>query len=69
MCGVVGVFDLRPGDDLAALRRSAVSASSRQRHRGPDWSGVYADAGAVLAHERLAVHNPLRARTARSRSA
>jgi asparagine synthase (glutamine-hydrolysing) len=55
MCGIVGVFDLRPGDDLEALRRRAVAASSRQRHRGPDWSGVYADGGAVLAHERLAI--------------
>ncbi len=55
MCGIVGVFDLKPGDDLAALRRQAVQASSRQRHRGPDWSGVHVDSGAVLAHERLAI--------------
>ena len=55
MCGIVGVFDLRPGDDVEALRRRAVAASSKQRHRGPDWSGVHADAGAVLAHERLAI--------------
>lgn len=55
MCGIVAVFDLKAGDDVEALRRRAVSASSRQRHRGPDWSGVYADAGAVLAHERLAI--------------
>jgi asparagine synthase (glutamine-hydrolysing) len=55
MCGIVGVFDLEPGEDLAALRRQAVAASSRQRHRGPDWSGVYADDGAILAHERLAI--------------
>jgi len=49
------VFDLPAGDDVAALRRRAVSAASRLRHRGPDWSGVYADACAVLAHERLAI--------------
>ena len=55
MCGIVGVFDLRPDDDTAALRRRAVAASSRQRHRGPDWSGVFAADGAVLAHERLAI--------------
>jgi asparagine synthase (glutamine-hydrolysing) len=55
MCGIVGVFDLKPGDDLEALRRRAVAASSRQRHRGPDWSGVHVDSGAVLAHERLAI--------------
>ncbi|MBX7117363.1 MAG: asparagine synthase B [Gemmatimonadaceae bacterium] len=55
MCGIVGVFELRPDEDVEALRRAAVQASSRQRHRGPDWSGVYCDAGAVLAHERLAI--------------
>ena len=25
------------------------------RHRGPDWSGIYADDQAILAHERLAI--------------
>ena len=55
MCGIVGVFDLKPADDLDALRARAVAASSRQRHRGPDWSGVYAEPRAVLAHERLAI--------------
>ncbi len=55
MCGIVGVFDLRPDDDAATLRRRAVAASTRQRHRGPDWSGVHCDGGAVLAHERLAI--------------
>lgn len=25
------------------------------RHRGPDWSGIYADENAVLAHERLSI--------------
>jgi len=28
------------------------------RHRGPDWSGVYADDHAVLAHERLSIVRP-----------
>ncbi|MFN7137422.1 MAG: asparagine synthase B, partial [Thermomonas sp.] len=30
----------------------------RQRHRGPDWSGVHVDAGAILVHERLAIVDP-----------
>ena len=55
MCGIVGVFDLKPGTDLETLRRQAVQAAAKQRHRGPDWSGVYVDAGAVLAHERLSI--------------
>lgn len=25
------------------------------RHRGPDWSGVYASDKAILAHERLSI--------------
>ncbi|GIX37698.1 MAG: asparagine synthase B [Silanimonas sp.] len=55
MCGIVAVFGLKPGTELEPLRRQAVQAAARLRHRGPDWSGVYADAGAVLAHERLAI--------------
>src|SRR5690606_12715663 len=33
--------------------------SALQRHRGPDWSGVHADANALLVHERLAIVDPL----------
>jgi asparagine synthase (glutamine-hydrolysing) len=55
MCGIVGIFDLEPGSEAGPLRRRAVEAAARLRHRGPDWSGVHADAGAVLAHERLAI--------------
>jgi asparagine synthase (glutamine-hydrolysing) len=58
MCGILGMFDLAPGDDLAALRRLALELSQRQRHRGPDWSGVFVDAGAILVHERLAIVDP-----------
>ncbi len=55
MCGIVAIFGLKASTDLEPLRRQAVQAAARIRHRGPDWSGVYADAGAVLAHERLAI--------------
>ena len=55
MCGIVAIFGLKPGTELEPLRRLAVQAAARIRHRGPDWSGVYADAGAVLAHERLSI--------------
>ena len=48
MCGIVAIFGLKPGTELEPLRRQAVQAAARIRHRGPDWSGVYADAGAVL---------------------
>ncbi|MBN8798974.1 MAG: asparagine synthase B, partial [Stenotrophomonas nitritireducens] len=53
-----GIFGLQPGDDLQALRRQALEQSQRQRHRGPDWSGVYVDERAILVHERLAIVDP-----------
>jgi asparagine synthase (glutamine-hydrolysing) len=55
MCSILGLLDLPPGSDLPALRRDALERSARQRHRGPDWSGVHVDPGAVLVHERLAI--------------
>ncbi|HEX7816374.1 asparagine synthase B [Dyella sp.] len=58
MCAIFGMFDLQPGDDLAALRQQALELSQRQRHRGPDWSGVFVDAGVILVHERLAIVDP-----------
>jgi asparagine synthase (glutamine-hydrolysing) len=58
MCSILGVFDLRPGADLQPLRPLALSLSARQRHRGPDWSGVFAEPRCLLVHERLAIVDP-----------
>ncbi|MDF3981771.1 asparagine synthase B [Luteibacter sp. PPL201] len=58
MCSIFAMFGLAPGDDLVALRVQAMELSQRQRHRGPDWSGVYVDEGAILVHERLAIVDP-----------
>ncbi|NLG58634.1 MAG: asparagine synthase B, partial [Gammaproteobacteria bacterium] len=58
MCSIFSIFDLQPGDDIAFLRRHALECSARQRHRGPDWSGVHVDEGAILVHERLAIVDP-----------
>jgi asparagine synthase (glutamine-hydrolysing) len=58
MCSILGIFGLRSTDNLLALRREALERSQRQRHRGPDWSGVYQDDGAILIHERLAIVDP-----------
>ena len=58
MCSILGIFGLQPGDDVADLRRHALELSRRQRHRGPDWSGVHSDDGAILVHERLAIVDP-----------
>jgi asparagine synthase (glutamine-hydrolysing) len=59
MCSILTAFDLRPGADLHALRPLALAMSARQRHRGPDWSGVHAEPAALLVHERLAIVDPV----------
>ncbi len=53
MCGFVAVLD--PGGDIGVLRPALLEQARSLRHRGPDWSGVYADGDAILAHERLAI--------------
>ncbi len=53
MCGFIAIFD--PQGEALSLRPLALQQARRLRHRGPDWSGVYADDHAVLAHERLAI--------------
>ncbi len=58
MCSIFGIFGLQAGDDAIALRRQALECSQRQRHRGPDWSGVFVDDRAILVHERLAIVDP-----------
>ena len=40
------------------MRKTVVELSQRQRHRGPDWSGVHLTQTAVLAHERLGIMDP-----------
>lgn len=58
MCSILGLFDTSPGADLTPLRPVALSLSARQRHRGPDWSGVYSEPRCLLVHERLAIVDP-----------
>jgi asparagine synthase (glutamine-hydrolysing) len=53
MCGILGILDIKC--DPVGLRRLALKLSRLQRHRGPDWSGVFSDDAAVLVHERLAI--------------
>lgn len=53
MCSITAI--LNNHDDREDLRSIALEVSKRQRHRGPDWSGVFQTDGAVLAHERLAI--------------
>ncbi|EDK26416.1 asparagine synthetase B [Vibrionales bacterium SWAT-3] len=53
MCSVFSILDIK--SDAAALRPIALEMSKKLRHRGPDWSGIYASDKAILAHERLAI--------------
>ncbi len=53
MCSILAILDLR--SDPVALRTQALDLSRRMRHRGPDWSGVWANERAILVHERLAI--------------
>jgi asparagine synthase (glutamine-hydrolysing) len=56
MCGIVCAFDLK--EKAEGLRPQLLEMSKKVRHRGPDWSGIYADEKAILAHERLAIVDP-----------
>jgi asparagine synthase (glutamine-hydrolysing) len=53
MCSILGILDIR--SDPEPLRDLALDLSRRQRHRGPDWSGVFTHPRAILAHERLSI--------------
>ena len=57
MCGIVCAFDIK--EDSLSLRNQILEMSKRVRHRGPDWSGIYSDSTAILAHERLAIVDPI----------
>lgn len=56
MCGIACVFDIK--SDKTELRTCLLDMSKKIRHRGPDWSGIYASEGAIMAHERLAIVDP-----------
>ncbi len=56
MCGIVCAFDLKQTTE--SLRPQLLEMSKCLRHRGPDWSGIFAGDKAILAHERLAIVDP-----------
>jgi len=53
MCSIFCILDIKTGAD--ALRPKALEYSRLLRHRGPDWSGIYANDKAILVHERLSI--------------
>ena len=57
MCGIVCAFELK--QKAETLRPQILEMSKKIRHRGPDWSGIYADEKAILSHERLSIVDPV----------
>lgn len=56
MCGIVCAFNLKQSSET--LRPQLLSMAKTIRHRGPDWSGIFSNPKAILAHERLAIVDP-----------
>ncbi len=56
MCGIVCAFDLK--QKAETLRPKVLEMSKIIRHRGPDWSGIFSNEKAIMAHERLAIVDP-----------
>ncbi|MFD1187687.1 asparagine synthase B [Pontibacter rugosus] len=56
MCGIVCAFDLKESAEI--LRPQLLEMAKCIRHRGPDWSGIFSNDKAILAHERLAIVDP-----------
>ena len=56
MCGIVCAFDLK--QSVQELRPQILQMSKKIRHRGPDWSGIFCNNKAILAHERLSIVDP-----------
>jgi asparagine synthase (glutamine-hydrolysing) len=56
MCGIVCAFDIKQSSET--LRPQVLEMAKSIRHRGPDWSGIFSDDKAILAHERLAIVDP-----------
>jgi len=55
MCGILAVLSIKARGGAESLRPRVLERVRRIRHRGPDWSGIYADDHNILAHERLAI--------------
>ncbi|MCH8034391.1 MAG: asparagine synthase B, partial [Bacteroidetes bacterium] len=53
MCSILAILDIKT--DVTTLRKQALQMSKLQRHRGPDWSGMYANDKVIMAHERLSI--------------
>ena len=52
MCGIIGIFDIK---DKVQWQDESLKMVQKIRHRGPDWSGSYADNFCIIKHERLSI--------------
>ena len=57
MCGIVCLLNIKQSEKV--LRSKVLTMVRTVRHRGPDWSGIYSSPNAILAHERLAIVDPV----------
>jgi len=53
MCSIFCILNL--SQEHSGFRDLAVRQSNLMKHRGPDWSGVWNNPNAILAHQRLAI--------------
>ncbi|MBP7179661.1 MAG: asparagine synthase B [Dysgonomonadaceae bacterium] len=56
MCGIVCTFNIKRPEE--SLRPQILKMSKTVRHRGPDWSGIFSNDKAIMAHERLSIVDP-----------
>lgn len=56
MCGIAAIFNVK--EQTEQLRDKVLCMARKIRHRGPDWSGIYAGGSAIMAHERLSIVDP-----------
>lgn len=56
MCGIVCAFNIKQPTET--LRSQILTMAKIIRHRGPDWSGIFSNHRAIMAHERLAIVDP-----------
>jgi len=56
MCGILAILNIDSArTSPSELRRQSLIMAKKLRHRGPDWSGIFSDDRAILAHERLSI--------------
>ena len=60
MCGIAGFLELERRSGTNQLEALAGAMAEKLAHRGPDASGVWADAeaGVALGHTRLSIIDP-----------